>query len=69
MTGLFRMSSSLASRVQRMLSQLEVSNPANRDVAAMVYVGDVYSLRDGITPAKDSGWGDHCYTGGGTNHL
>lgn len=30
-------------------------------VAAEVYLGDVYALRDEVRPVKDSGWGKRCY--------
>jgi hypothetical protein len=32
------------------------------EAAAMVYVGDVYALREVDVALEDDGWGSRCYT-------
>lgn len=39
------------------------TDPAMCEVAAMVYVGDVYALREPM-PAINDGWGGRCYNCG-----
>lgn len=54
----------IAARIRALIRQAEhatVADDALHDCASLVYVGDVYSLRDGVAPARDDGWHGRCY--------
>ena len=54
----------MSARAQVLVSQADMvceTDPEMCEVAAMVYVGDVYSLRDQNTSLDDNGWGGRCY--------
>lgn len=36
-------------------------DPGMCESAAMVFVGDIYSLREGIHAVSNDSWGDRCY--------
>jgi hypothetical protein len=55
--------SSLAAKANALVAQEESSHPGLREVAAMVYVGDVYALREQGEPAKSDGWKRRHYSG------
>ncbi len=64
MKQMYRFTSSVASKARRMIAQAEsaaVQDPSMAEVAGLVYVGDIYSLRDEIETSKDNGWGKRCY--------
>lgn len=69
MKYLRHITSSLTARVNAMVQQAEVTHPGMREVAAMVYVGDVYALREQREPAKNDGWDGKCYSGDTPDHL
>ncbi|HEX9628342.1 MAG TPA: hypothetical protein VGA00_15505 [Acidiferrobacterales bacterium] len=52
---------SLVERVNGLVSLAEDEHPGLEEVAAMVYVGDVYVLREQSAPGRSDGWGDHAY--------
>lgn len=55
----------ISAKAQVLVSQAEMvceSDPEMCEAAAMVYVGDVYSLREYGMDLEDDGWGDRCYT-------
>ncbi len=57
----------LADDVRRLIAQAEAfceTDPALRDVAAMVYVGDVYALRELTHAIEDNSWGARDYVSG-----
>ncbi len=47
---------SLAARVKGMIRQAENTHPDMQETAAMVYVGDIYVMREQTVPSKDAGW-------------
>ena len=54
--------SSLAERVSGLIRQAESTHPEMREVAAMVYVGDIYVMREQTAPSNDAGWAGQQYT-------
>ena len=44
MRNLFRFASSLANKVNALIRKEESAHPGMQEVAAMVYVGDIYAL-------------------------
>jgi|GEM_PF-3160349 len=55
----------VAVRAQALVSQAETVcelDPEMCEAAAMVYVGDVYALREVDAALEDDGWGSRCYT-------
>jgi len=57
---------SLATRLRALITEAEAereSDPAMGEAAAMVYIGDVYALREVVEPADHSGWGTRPYAG------
>ena len=55
---------SSASRIKALIDQAEaaaVQDPSMADMAGLVYIGDIYSLREDIKTSKDNGWGERCY--------
>ncbi len=62
MKALFDWTSSLVRKVNTLIRRTEAENPGMPEVAAMVYVGDVYALREQRDRAKADGWGDRHYT-------
>ncbi|MFQ5936181.1 MAG: hypothetical protein ACE5LB_07230 [Acidiferrobacterales bacterium] len=57
---------SLVDNVQALIEQAEAVrdvDPAMGEAAAMVYVGDVYALRETLQIAEDAGWGTRRYAG------
>lgn len=61
----FRFASSIAAKAQALMKQaadMSDEDAASQEVAGQVYVGDIYSLRDGVCPEHDDGWGKRCYT-------
>ena len=69
MKNLFNMTASLADKAASLISRAEHDHPGMQEVAAMVYVGDVYVLREQTGPVKNDGWGDHCYSCEAPDHL
>ncbi len=65
----FRLVLPLASRVKTLLGREESAHPGMAEVAAMVYIGDVYVLREQPQPAKNDGWGENCYQCDSPRHL
>jgi len=61
MKSLFSLASPLAARVNCLIHQSESADPDMREVAAMVYVGDVYALREQAVPSHDNGSSRHRY--------
>jgi len=67
MKFLSRFASSHESRVNALIMQSEFTDPDMQEVAAMVFVGDVYVLREQLRRQHADGWGrSHfsCYTTG-----
>ena len=56
MRNVFRFASSLAAKVNALIRKEESAHPGMQEVAAMVYVGDVYVLREQTKPTKNDGW-------------
>ncbi|HLQ26837.1 MAG TPA: hypothetical protein VK138_13290 [Acidiferrobacterales bacterium] len=57
---------SSASKVRALIAQAEaaaIHDPSMAEVAGLVYVGDIYSLRKEVTVGKDDGWGKRRYVG------
>ncbi len=54
--------SSLAERVNGLIRQAESTHPEMCEVAAMVYVGDIYVMREQTAPSNDAGWAGQQYT-------
>ncbi|MFQ5994047.1 MAG: hypothetical protein ACE5K1_03050 [Acidiferrobacterales bacterium] len=55
----------VAEEVDALVAEAEArceNDPALFDVAAMVYVGDVYALREDIPTLADTHWGRRRYT-------
>ena len=69
MKCLFKVTSKLAAKISALIRAEERAHPDMQEVAAMVYVGDVYVLREQCQPAKNDGWGTHCYTCDDPDHL
>lgn len=54
----------MAARIRALIRQVEhatATDDALQECASQVYIGDVYSLREGIAPARDDGWHGRCY--------
>ena len=62
MNPLFNWTSALVSRVNGLIRRTEADHPDMKEAAAMVYVGDVYALRELRVRAHADGWGDRRYT-------
>ena len=62
MKSLFRMTSTLAARINALISRTESAHPGMQEVAAMVYVGDVYALREQPLRRHADGWGRYHYS-------
>jgi len=58
----FQLTSSLASRINALITQSERAHPGMQEVAAMVYVGDVYALRERPRRQHTDGWGRYHYS-------
>lgn len=69
MKCLLNLTSSLAARVGNLIREEERAHPGMQEVAAMVYVGDVYALREQTAPARNDGWGVQCYSCDEPGHL
>ncbi len=69
MRMLFRFASSLANKVNALIRKEESAHPGMQEVAAMVYVGDVYALREQTKPTKNDGWGKNSYQCDSPRHL
>ena len=69
MKRLFNLTSKLAAKINTLIREEEKAHPDMPEVAAMVYVGDVYALREQSQLAKNDGWGTHCHTCDDPNHL
>ncbi|MHB8346426.1 MAG: hypothetical protein ACYDHM_04425 [Acidiferrobacterales bacterium] len=54
---------SLAAKVRGLIRQAERTHPDMQETAAMVYVGDVYVMREQTVPSKDAGWAGLQYSG------
>lgn len=63
MQSLIGMTVSLVDRVNGLISKAEDEHPGLDEVAAMVYVGDIYVLREQVTPGVSDGWGKNVYVG------
>lgn len=48
--------SSLAARVSGLVRQVEDAHPGMQEVAIMVYVGDVYVMREQLGLSQDGHW-------------
>ncbi len=56
--------SSVARIAKLLIAQAESTcdiDPGMCENAAMVYVGDIYSLREGVHAVNDDSWGERCY--------
>jgi len=62
MNCLFHLTSSLVSRINALVVQSERAHPGMQEVAAMVYVGDVYALREQSCRQHADGWGRYHYS-------
>jgi hypothetical protein len=62
MNSLFQLTSSLVSRINALIMQSERAHPGMQEVAAMVYVGDVYALREQPRRQHADGWGHYHYS-------
>ncbi len=62
MKSLFTLTSSLVRRINSLMARAEASNPGMQEVAAMVYVGDVYALREQRQRRHVDGWGRYRYS-------
>lgn len=62
MKFLFQLTASLASRINALISRSERAHPGMQEVAAMVYVGDVYALRELPHRRRADGWGRYHYS-------
>ena len=60
-TLLARLTSSLARQINSLIRRAEAAHPGMQDVAAMVYVGDVYALREQRQRRHVDGWGGYQY--------
>ena len=58
----FQLTSSLVSRINALIMQSERAHPDMQEVAAMVYVGDVYALREQPRRQHADGWGRYHYS-------
>lgn len=57
---------SLATQLQALIEEAETvreTDPAMGEAAAMVYIGDVYALREVVQPTDKTSWGPRPYTG------
>lgn len=59
---LHKLTSSLASKINSLVAQAELANPGMHEVAAMIYVGDVYALREQSERLRSDGWGRYHYS-------
>jgi hypothetical protein len=55
----FQLTTSLAAKVRQLIRAAEVAHPGMPEVAAMVYVGDIYALREQAQAAKHIGHAHH----------
>jgi hypothetical protein len=62
MNFLFQLTFSLAARINALVSRAESAHPGMQEVAAMVYVGDVYALREQSHRRHADGWGRYHYS-------
>ncbi len=63
MKALFQdLTSSLSRRINALIHHAEAVHLDMEDVAAMVYVGDVYALREQRRRRPADGWGRYRYT-------
>lgn len=63
-TRMVGITAKMVARIRALIRQAEratASDDALHDCASQVYVGDVYSLREGVAPARDDGWHGRCY--------
>lgn len=65
MKTLMNLTTSLVERVNRLISRAAEEHPGMPEVAAMVYVGDVYVLREQAERRQSDGWGRHSYVADG----
>ncbi len=57
---------SLATQLRALIEEAEAAgetDPAMGEAAAMVYIGDVYALREVVQPRDNTGWGPRRYAG------
>jgi hypothetical protein len=57
-----RFTSSLVSRLYALIVQSELAHPGMHEVVAMVYVGDVYVLREQLSRQHADGWRRYHYS-------
>lgn len=62
MKSLFHLTSTLVSRINALVLQSQRTHPGMHEVAAMVYVGDVYVLREQACRRHTDGWGLYHYS-------
>jgi hypothetical protein len=62
MRFLFDLTVSLARRINALIARAEAAHPGMPEVAAMVYVGDVYALREQRRRRHADGWGRYHYS-------
>lgn len=62
MKAFFNWTSSVVRKVNALIRRTEAENPELQEVASMVYVGDVYALREQRARARADGWGERRYT-------
>ncbi len=59
-----RLRSVFAAKARALIKAAEAAVGADQQlqsVAGEVFVGDVYALREEMTPCGDKGWGKRCY--------
>ena len=57
-----RLTVSLARQMNALISRTEADHPGMQEAAAMVYVGEVYALRELRQRRHADGWGAHHYS-------
>lgn len=59
---LIDLTASLVRKINALVAKSEAANPGMAEVAAMVYVGDVYALREQRQRRHADGWGPYRYS-------
>lgn len=62
MRSLLQLTFSLVRRINALVARAVAGNPGMGEVAAMVYVGDVYALREQRRRRRADGWGRYRYS-------
>jgi len=61
MSRLSQLSGTLAEKIGSLISRTESEHPGMKEVAAMVYVGDIVVLREQRHRRRSDGWGSAQY--------